>query len=228
MHSGLVKDARGNYTVQTVKSNGRPPMSSPSPTDTPLTGAAPSADKALRSAATRERLLQAAEALARRDGPGHLSLEAVAAEAGVSKGGLLYHFPGKARLLEALVEAHLQRMEAALAAAEARPDARPGGLLDAYLAHVLRDCEAGVPPSPAFLAALVDHPQLLAPVGARQRAVLERIRADAPDPHLATLAFVAVHGLRAMRLLGTAVLDEREETALLTELRRRLAVPPQG
>ncbi len=174
---------------------------------------------------TRARLLRAAETLARRDGPGHLSLDAVAAEAGVSKGGLLYHFPNKAALLEALVEAHLQRMEAALEAAEARPGARPGGLLDAYLGHVLEGCAGAPPPSPAFLAALVDHPRLLAPVGGRQRAMLDRIRADAPDPELATLAFVAVHGLRAMRLLGTAVMDEEEEAALLHTLRRRLTSP---
>ena len=182
-------------------------------------------DNAQRAADTRARLLRAAEARARRDGPGHLSLDAVAAEAGVSKGGLLYHFPNKASLLEALVEAHLQRMEAALEAAEARPDARPGGLLDAYLGHVLEDCAAGTPPSSAFLAALVEHPRLLAPVGGRQRAMLDRIRADAPDPELASLAFVAVHGLRAMRLLGTAVMDEGEEEALLAGLRRRLAAP---
>ena len=186
------------------------------------TGAQVAADKSQRATDTRARLVRAAESLARRDGPGHLSLDAVAAEAGVSKGGLLYHFPNKASLLEALVEAYLQRMEAVLEAAEARPDARPGGLLDAYLSHVLEDCAAGAPPSNAFLAALVDHPNLLAPVGGRQRAVLERIRADAPEPDLATLAFVAVHGLRAMRLLGTSVMDEAEEAALLSALRRRL------
>ncbi|MGY6409609.1 MAG: TetR/AcrR family transcriptional regulator [Alkalilacustris sp.] len=185
-------------------------------------------DKTRRATDTRARLLRAAEALARRDGPGHLSLDAVAAEAGVSKGGLLYHFPSKTRLLEALVEEHLQRMEAVLAAAEARPDARPGGLLGAYLAHAARDCAAGTPPSPAFLAALVDHPDLLAPVGGRQRAMLDRICADAPDPELATLAFVAVHGLRAMRLLGTAMLDEGEEADLMAMLRARLADGPDG
>ncbi|PTE20023.1 TetR/AcrR family transcriptional regulator, partial [Cereibacter changlensis JA139] len=43
--------------------------------------------------ATRRRLLDAADQLSRTVGPARLSLEAVAAEAGVSKGGLLYHFP---------------------------------------------------------------------------------------------------------------------------------------
>ena len=40
----------------------------------------------------RARLLDAAVAVVRRDGAQALTLDAVAAEAGVSKGGLLYHF----------------------------------------------------------------------------------------------------------------------------------------
>ena len=52
----------------------------------------------------RERLLDAAVAVVRRDGAQALTLDAVAAEAGVSKGGLLYHFRSKRDLLDALVE----------------------------------------------------------------------------------------------------------------------------
>lgn len=53
---------------------------------------------------SRERILDAyAEALAV-DGERHATLEAVAARAGVSKGGLLYHFPSKDQLAEALCD----------------------------------------------------------------------------------------------------------------------------
>lgn len=53
---------------------------------------------------SRERILDAyAEALAV-DGERHATLEAVAARAGVSKGGLLYHFPSKDLLAEALCD----------------------------------------------------------------------------------------------------------------------------
>ncbi|HZB75928.1 MAG TPA: TetR family transcriptional regulator, partial [Solirubrobacteraceae bacterium] len=40
----------------------------------------------------REALLDAAIRVIRRDGAQKLTLDAVAAEAGVSKGGILYHF----------------------------------------------------------------------------------------------------------------------------------------
>ena len=46
----------------------------------------------------RRKILEAAAKLADDTGPGSLSLEAVAKEAGISKGGLLYHFPSKAAL----------------------------------------------------------------------------------------------------------------------------------
>ena len=46
----------------------------------------------------------AAVALAREQGPGNISLDAVAARAGLSKGGLLYNFPTKAKLLDPNVD----------------------------------------------------------------------------------------------------------------------------
>jgi AcrR family transcriptional regulator len=72
---------------------------------------------------TRARLLEAAIAVAERDGAAHLTLDAVAAQAGVSKGGLLYHFPDKDRLLETLLEAMLERFDTAL---DAHDDGAPG------------------------------------------------------------------------------------------------------
>lgn len=57
-----------------------------------------------RSTATRARLLDAARRILVERGAGHLTLDAVAELAGVSKGGLLYHFPSKAALVEGLAE----------------------------------------------------------------------------------------------------------------------------
>lgn len=54
-------------------------------------------------ATTRESILKAAISVLARSGPNSLTLEQVAEEASVSKGGLLYHFPGKEALLAALV-----------------------------------------------------------------------------------------------------------------------------
>ena len=51
----------------------------------------------------RTRILDAAEAIVRARGVPGLTLEAAARQAGVSKGGLLYHFGSKEALLSALL-----------------------------------------------------------------------------------------------------------------------------
>jgi len=63
----------------------------------------------------------------------NLTLEAVAAEAGLSKGGLLYHFPTKKHLIDALFEHHNQKFETRLEALyqEEEPD-DAGAWLRAY------------------------------------------------------------------------------------------------
>ncbi len=66
---------------------------------------------------TRQRLLDAAAAVVRRDGAQALTLDAVAAEAGVSKGGLLYHFKSKRELLDAMLEGWLEEFGAEIDAA---------------------------------------------------------------------------------------------------------------
>ena len=60
------------------------------------------------SSATRDAVLSAAFRVLER-GRGQFTLEAVAAEAKVSKGGLLYHFGSKRALLSALITRHSER-----------------------------------------------------------------------------------------------------------------------
>ena len=70
----------------------------------------------------RERILDAALAVADRVGAAHLTLDAVATEAGVSKGGLLYHFASKDLLLKGVVEHHMEQHRSDLEIAYAGKD----------------------------------------------------------------------------------------------------------
>ena len=74
----------------------------------------------------RERALAAAIAIASRDGAGSMSIDAVAREAGVSKGGVLHHFPSKEALVLEVVR-HLTAQFAAAVEAEAERDLEPVG-----------------------------------------------------------------------------------------------------
>lgn len=76
---------------------------------------------------TRERILRALRDLLAR-GATSVTLEAVAAEAGVSKGGLLYHFPSKAALYLGLLQSVRDSVATDMAAAAERSGAARGFL----------------------------------------------------------------------------------------------------
>ncbi len=81
-----------------------------------------------RGAMTRERILRALRGMLARGGTQSVTLESVAAEAGVSKGGLLYHFPSKAALYQGLLESVRESVGREMAAAVRRSGAARGFL----------------------------------------------------------------------------------------------------
>lgn len=167
----------------------------------------------------REKILVAAEELARVAGPGNLSLDAVAAKAGVSKGGLLYHFPTKAKLLEALVEQFLASFDQALRNREAESAGAPNSLVRAYLDILVNEHLCHEPPPSGLLAALGEDPDFLVPVRRFDRALLDRLKANASDPTIAVIVFLALHGIKSMQLLNIETIDGKEFDAVVAKLR---------
>lgn len=104
----------------------------------------------------RQRILDAAALLAEEDGAHSLSLERVAERAGVSKGGLLYHFRSKEELLNAMllsvIEAHDRDLDQRVENGERYVDVmidhcmekqeRPGCLMSGFIAAVAVDKNA--------------------------------------------------------------------------------------
>ena len=84
------------------------------------------------SSQTRESIFEACSQILRREGLTNLTLQAVASEAGISKGGLLYHFETKEALVEALFEYHNNIFEERLNELIAIESDRPGAFLRAY------------------------------------------------------------------------------------------------
>lgn len=164
----------------------------------------------------RDRILDAAASVAHLIGPGHLSLDAVAEQAGVSKGGLLYHFPTKQALISALIERYLAAAE--VAAGITGTDLPTDG--NRLAIGLLRAC---CPPQKkkgagwAFLAAIAENPSLLEPIRQHHRHVVERLRAAA-SPDVALIAFLVVEGIRSLDLFDSNPLSDLESTALLERL----------
>jgi AcrR family transcriptional regulator len=154
-----------------------------------------------RRSDTRQRLLGAAAAVVRRDGAQALTLDAVAAEAGVSKGGLLYHFASKRELLDAMLDGWLEEFAAEIETAE-----EGRGFAHGYVRASDMSGWAAADRATEFglLAAMVDQPGTLRRVRERYAAWQERLAAEAADPVEATVARLAADGLWLNDLLGLA------------------------
>jgi AcrR family transcriptional regulator len=142
---------------------------------------------------TRARLLEAASVVIRRDGAQALTLDAVAAQAGVSKGGLLYHFASKRELLDGLVERWLDEFQ--------RDIDEAGGT---FPVGYVRASDGAKAEEAGLLAALIADPAVLAAVRDRYATWQDRSVTEGGDPVEATVARLAADGLWLADLLGIA------------------------
>lgn len=111
--------------------------------------------------AVRAKLLQTAQDLSFSRGWGNFSLNDVVAESGISKGGLLHHFPTKNALLENLYDLLLMRFDAQITTYMQADDEPLGRFLRAYLKIAQQIDEQGANSLPAVLRlALVAEPNL--------------------------------------------------------------------
>ena len=171
---------------------------------------------------TRERILEAAEDVVLTDGVSCLTLEKAAARAGISKGGVLYHFRTKDALVEAMVERLAGRFDEGVAAhRERRPD--PGGFVRAYveecLAEPVTDDEIRTERvGAALIAAMASQPELLGRLRDSFARWQHEIETDSVDPVAATIARFAADGLWLCELFGIDALSSDMRDAVRTGL----------
>lgn len=182
------------------------------------------------ASSTRDRILEAGYAVAGQSGVAAVTLDAVANQAGVSKGGLLYHFPSKEALVAGMVDG-LCRTFADLAGAAAAADPEPAGrAARAYLAASAGELWQ----SSRWLAlvgALLVRPDLLDSWRAWVAAGRAADKAESADPVAAAIVRLAADGLWLAGVLGLPAPDQPLRTAILAELgqlTRRPRPRPEG
>lgn len=165
---------------------------------------------------SREKILAAAADVARESGPGSLSLDAVASRAGVSKGGLLYNFPTKAKLMQGLVEGYLREFEHALEAA--RTNDKDENPLAVYIRLSANDCEEKQPSASWIFSAIAEDPDFMMPIKTFKRQLFERLKGETPDLKSLLICYLAIEGLRSMNLFDSDVLSKDERELLVSSL----------
>lgn len=157
----------------------------------------------------RERIVREACALVLEEGATNLTLDAVAARASVSKGGLLYHFPSRRHLVEAMVQHLLQLFDERLGGEEAFLTAYVNGATDRHGPERAY--------GPALLAAASEDPQHLDPLAAAMKQWLGRLMKGA-DPTMAMVVQLAADGLWYNELLGVSPLSGKRRQAVVRRL----------
>ena len=173
------------------------------------------------SSGTRERLLEAAEWLTLRDGVAKMTLDAVSREAGVSKGGLLYHFPTKDALIGGMIERFIERFEGDIEE-NLRDEEGVGSWVRAYAKACFAPSERqqNLSVTTALVAAAANDPKLADPLRKRYGIWQRRVEDDGLEPALATLIRLAIDGAWLAELFGLAPPSEKLRDDVLEEMLR--------
>lgn len=149
-------------------------------------------------------LLDAAELIVCRDGSSKLTLDAVAAEAGVSKGGLLYHFPNKEALIIAMVRRMLEAFEEAHKQAMMADPTEPGRWTRAWVRTSVSPEGSSEYDNTAagLLAAVATKPSLADPMRQRYAEWRDKASSDGIRSEDAMIVSLAADGLWMADILG--------------------------
>ena len=171
----------------------------------------------------RALILEAADHIVATTGAAHLTIDAVAAAAGVSKGGVLYHFPTKQALLEGMLARLLEQVDERTTALR---EQQPAGTNAAVVARIIEQHDqqpAERAMSRAILAAAAEDPDLLGPARAAVRQAFDEAAGGSSPPELGWVLLLAVEGLRFFEMLDLLPMSEVERDRihrLLLELAR--------
>ncbi|KAB8333173.1 TetR/AcrR family transcriptional regulator [Scytonema tolypothrichoides VB-61278] len=176
--------------------------------------------KSKSRSATREALVRAASQVVINKGVEALTLDAVAQQAGISKGGLLYHFPNKDALMGGMVEQLIQDFEAVLQVEFEQDDApgTPGQWVRAYIRATLRFSKQSLALIARLSSIAADSPNVLEIAKVYDQQWRQRFETSGIDPTKATIIQLASDGLWLSEVFQVGTLDESRLTQVVETL----------
>lgn len=176
-----------------------------------------------KSESTRESLLIAANQVVTDYGASQLTLEAVAHAAGVSKGGLLYHFPSKEALIVGMIQHSVERFEERIEEIQASLPDLPGRWLRAFVEASFEDHDISPQVFVAITAAIANQPELLQPLQAQFTRWIEKAADDGVPPDIARLVITTTNGEWFERIFWQDSSNERLKQNLLGLIARSVS-----
>ena len=176
----------------------------------------------------RDAVLAAAERVVVRDGAARLTLDAVAAEAGISKAAVLYDWKTKQGLIAAMIKRRVASEDGKVAEAMQRlppgPDQAVKARLDVASQRVSDEDRNVILSLCAFLARDVS---LREPIQQSMRRRLNDILGGSRHPRGALLAFLAMEGLMALEWLDIKRWSDDERAQLIAEMEWLIGQSPE-
>ena len=185
--------------------------------------------KQTRAAATRDKILRAASQVVMGQGIDSLTLDAVAKQAEISKGGLLYHFPNKNVLIVGLGDQLLSDFGVALQQEFEQDEApgTPGQWLRAYVRSTDKMSQESLALFARLSSKLVEMPpELLQSVKAFEQQLYERLETDGLDPVQATIIQLAIDGLWFSEAFQMVVPNQERRSQVVKALLEMTKVSP--
>lgn len=165
----------------------------------------------------KKSILTAATEIVQEEGVVKLTLEAVAKRAGVSKGGLLYHFPSKEALIKGMVEEWTNNYFEYIHSLVNSDNKDNGKWSRAFIKSSFSDLE-NKNLNAALTAAMFINPDLLDDFKQKYDILQKKLLNDGIDPVKITIARLSIDGLWLTGTFGISPLNEELKIQVFDEL----------
>ncbi|PLX18874.1 MAG: hypothetical protein C0601_03450 [Candidatus Muiribacterium halophilum] len=150
----------------------------------------------------KDNILDSAEQICIDIGAAHLTLNEVAKRAGVSKGGLLYHFPNKQNLLESMILRAKKRINEKRAIIKETLPNTPSRDLKAHVIARLSEDGKIKRLFPAVIGVLVNEPKLVSSLKEELKKEMNEYIENGLDPVLTKIILFSLDGRMFVDSLG--------------------------
>jgi len=163
-------------------------------------------------------ILEAAASIVEASGAAHLTIDAVAAAASISKGGVLYHFPSKQALLEGMLERLIEQITTRVAEHREAHSQEGNAALIARIIEEQDQRPVERAMSRAILAAAAEDPEMLEPARHEMKKAFDEAATGTDAREMGWVLLLAVEGLRFLEMLKLLPLSPAERRRIHSHL----------
>lgn len=166
----------------------------------------------------RKEILAAASFIVGNYGMEKLTLEAVAKQAGISKGGLLYHFPNKDAIIKGMIDEYSSAFLMDVRDKVSNSSESIGKWHRAYLESAINDTGVSNGLVSAYIATLFTNPLLLSKFQSDCQELYEEMEKDEIEPIKAAIIRLAIDGLCYSEIFKIGKIDEGLKQKVIKQL----------